>query len=72
QEVVPFDIFFGSGSNVRDAVAAMIASEDPSSPYSDQAIAEELVTRGMVIARRTVVKYREEMRIPASYLRRKR
>jgi len=72
QEVVSFDIFFGSGTNAKDAVASLVASENPLSPLSDQAITEALNNRGISVARRTVVKYREELRIPASYLRRQR
>jgi RNA polymerase sigma-54 factor len=72
QEVVSFDIFFGSGNNAKDAVASLVASEDPLSPLSDQAITDALNNRGIRVARRTVVKYREELRIPASYLRRHR
>jgi len=72
QEVVSFDIFFGSGTNAKDAVASLVAGEDPLSPLSDQAITEALNNRGIRVARRTVVKYREELRIPASYLRRQR
>lgn len=72
QEVVSFDFFFGVSSTGRDAVAEMIANEDPKAPLSDQAITKALVERGISIARRTVVKYREELRIPASYLRRQR
>ena len=48
-------------------------SEEPAgAPLSDQSIVDVLNERGISIARRTVVKYREEMRIPASYLRRQR
>lgn len=72
QEVVSFDIFFGSGTNAKDAVASLVASENPLSPLSDQAITDALNNRGIRVARRTVVKYREELRIPASYLRRQR
>jgi len=71
-DVVPFDIFFGSVASAQEIIAQMIAEENVNSPLSDQAIAEALKARGMNIARRTVVKYREDMRIPASYLRRKR
>ncbi|HVW03295.1 MAG TPA: hypothetical protein VHB77_23230, partial [Planctomycetaceae bacterium] len=72
QEVVSFDFFFGVSSTARDAVAEMIASEDRHNPLSDQAITKALNDRGISIARRTVVKYREELRLPASYLRRLR
>jgi RNA polymerase sigma-54 factor len=72
QEVVSFDVFFGSGSGAKDAVAELVASENPQTPLSDQAIMKALNDRGIAVARRTVVKYREELRIPASYLRRHR
>jgi len=72
QEVVSFDFFFGVSSTARDAVAEMIAAEDRRNPLSDQAITQALNDRGITIARRTVVKYREELRLPASYLRRQR
>ena len=71
-DVVPFDVFFGSVASAQEIIAQMISEENEKSPLSDQAIAEALKARGMNIARRTVVKYREDLRIPASYLRRKR
>ncbi|MBV9852651.1 MAG: RNA polymerase factor sigma-54 [Armatimonadetes bacterium] len=72
QEVVSFDIFFENAVSAKDAVAALIAEESADAPLSDQAIAEALAERGLPVARRTVVKYREELRLPASYLRRHR
>ena len=72
QEVVSFDIFFENAVTIKGTITALIAEEAAEAPLSDQAIAEVLNARGMNVARRTVVKYREEMRIPASYLRRRR
>ncbi len=72
QEVVSFDIFFEQAATAKGAVAALIGAEPPDAPLSDQAITDALQAQGMDVARRTVVKYREEMRIPASYLRRRR
>lgn len=72
QEVVPFDIFFEQAVNVKGAVQALIEAESADAPLSDQAITDALKARGMDVARRTIVKYREEFRIPASYLRRRR
>jgi RNA polymerase sigma-54 factor len=72
QEVIPFDVFFEQAVGVKEAVSQMIAGEDSTAPLSDQAITEALLKRGTQVARRTVVKYREELRIPASYLRRRR
>ncbi len=72
QEVVPFDIFFENAVSVKDAVAELIAGEPPDAPLTDQALVEMLTARGFQVARRTVVKYREDLRLPASYLRRRR
>ncbi len=72
QDVAPFDIFFENAVTVKGAIASLIEEESPDSPLSDQAIVDALLSRGQTVARRTVVKYREEMRIPASYLRRRR
>ena len=47
----------------------MIDEEDPSHPLSDSRIAEVLEQDGLPLARRTVAKYREELRIPPSNLR---
>jgi RNA polymerase sigma-54 factor len=47
---------------VRDEVAA----EDRARPLSDEAIALRLKERGVTIARRTVVKYREQLGIPSA------
>ena len=44
----------------------LILAEDARRPLSDQALAEELHRRGIQVARRTVAKYREAMRIPSS------
>lgn len=60
-----------SNKTVQDRIAAMIKAEDPRSPLSDQAIADKLSENGVSIARRTVVKYRDKMRIPPSHLRRR-
>jgi RNA polymerase sigma-54 factor len=70
QEVVSFDFFFDNSLCVKDMIGQMIASEDPHSPLSDQQIAEMLQARGLNIARRTVVKYREAQKILSSRQRR--
>ena len=72
QEVVSFDIFFENAVTIKGTIAALVAEESADAPLSDQAVVDALSERGMSVARRTVVKYREEMRIPASYLRRQR
>ena len=47
----------------------MIEEEDASRPLSDSRIASLLEKEGLPLARRTVAKYREELRIPPSNLR---
>jgi RNA polymerase sigma-54 factor len=68
-EVVPFSHFFTASLSVKDQIRAMIDREDTSHPLSDQQIAEALLADGVAIARRTVAKYREEMRILPARLR---
>lgn len=56
-----------ASESVKQAIKKIIASEDKSNPYSDQAIVKILEeTDGIKIARRTVAKYREMMRILSS------
>jgi RNA polymerase sigma-54 factor len=43
-----------------------IDAEDTRKPLSDQAIAKALQSKGIQVARRTVAKYRESLRIPSS------
>jgi len=60
-----------SNKNVRNRIKAIIEKEDPKKPLNDQKIAELLKSEGFNVARRTVAKYREQMKIPVSRLRRK-
>ncbi|HEX8990456.1 MAG TPA: RNA polymerase factor sigma-54 [Anaerolineales bacterium] len=62
-DVLPFSYFFGRATNVKQEVAALIAEEDPRNPLSDQRISDMLNSRGFCVARRTVMKYREELNI---------
>jgi RNA polymerase sigma-54 factor len=70
QEVVSFDVFFETAVSAKDLIAELIAGEVLHSPLTDGAIMDALAQRGICIARRTVVKYREELRLPASHMRR--
>jgi DNA-directed RNA polymerase specialized sigma54-like protein len=54
---------------VRNAILQMVRAENPLHPLSDQAIAGRLRSQGMPVARRTVAKYREQLSIPPSHLR---
>ena len=51
-------------------IGELIGSEDKSNPLSDQQIATILQERGLNVARRTVVKYREAQKILSSRQRR--
>ncbi len=56
---------------VKAIVKEIVESEDRKAPLSDSAIAAQLKARGITLARRTVVKYREQMGIPAARMRRR-
>ncbi len=58
-----------SNESVRKAIAEVVDKEDKRRPLSDQAILEILKERGIPIARRTVAKYREQLGILPSHLR---
>jgi len=58
-----------SSTAIRALIAQLTGAEDPRSPLSDSKIAEMLGEQGMVIARRTVAKYREALKIPPVSLR---
>jgi RNA polymerase sigma-54 factor len=56
---------------VRAVIGEIIGQEDATKPLSDQAIAVLLKQRGLKVARRTVAKYREQLRIAPSHERRR-
>jgi RNA polymerase sigma-54 factor len=58
-----------SNTSVKDMIAEMFRKEDPTKPLSDQEIVKMLQDKGIVIARRTVAKYRSELNILPSNLR---
>jgi RNA polymerase sigma-54 factor len=58
-----------SSVTIKDKIKKMIEAENTSHPLSDSRIAELLGRDGLPLARRTVAKYREELRIPPSNLR---
>jgi len=59
-----------ASESVKEKIRAIIAGEDATQPLSDQRIAERLRESKIEIARRTVTKYRESMRILSSTRRR--
>ena len=81
--VIPFRRFFHSALSLRDGrqvsseavrarVMRIIKREDPEYPLTDEQIVQLLDRRGIMIARRTVAKYRKTLRIPSSNARRAR
>lgn len=58
-----------SNTSVKDMIADIFKSEDPTKPLSDQEVVKMLKEKGIVIARRTVAKYRAELNILPSNLR---
>jgi len=60
-----------SAEAVRDHIRQLIDAENPQAILSDDTIVEKLRGAGIDIARRTVAKYREAMRIPSSVQRRR-
>jgi RNA polymerase sigma-54 factor len=56
---------------IRTMLQEEVEAEDKSRPLSDEALAARLKARGVTIARRTVVKYREQLGIPPARRRRK-
>jgi RNA polymerase sigma-54 factor len=58
-----------SSTAIRALIKQLIGAEDPKNPFSDSKIADMLGEQGMVVARRTVAKYREALKIPPVNLR---
>jgi RNA polymerase sigma-54 factor len=59
-----------SNKSIKDRIARIVSSESPTKPLSDQKIVGILKSEGVTIARRTVAKYREELGILPTNLRR--
>ena len=58
-----------SNEMVKGAIREMVDKESTRSPLSDQEIVTELEERGLKVARRTIAKYREQLGILPSHLR---
>jgi RNA polymerase sigma-54 factor len=58
-----------SNESIRQAIAQIVREENPRNPYSDQNIVSLLSERGTKVARRTVAKYREQLGLLPSHLR---
>ncbi|HVB36905.1 MAG TPA: RNA polymerase factor sigma-54 [Vicinamibacterales bacterium] len=77
QGVFEMKYFFHSGINssygesvssvtIKQRIRKIIEGEDPRKPLSDSKIVSILQREGLVLARRTIAKYREELKIPTS------
>lgn len=72
-----FDFFFTkalkdnnlSQEFIKSKIQGIIEEENPNSPYKDSEIAKILKKEGVCIARRTIAKYREELKIPPYHKR---
>lgn len=59
-----------SAAAVRALIKEMVDAEDPAMPLSDVALTQQLASNGILLARRTVSKYRGQLRVPPAELRR--
>jgi RNA polymerase sigma-54 factor len=59
-----------SATAIRALIKQLIGAEDPRTPLTDSRIAEVLGEQGILVARRTIAKYREALQIPPVNLRR--
>ena len=75
--LLPMKYFFHSGIDsssgddvsslsIKNKISRIVQDEDGRRPHSDARIMQKLRAEGIQIARRTVAKYREELRIPSS------
>jgi len=71
-EVVPLEAFFDGAQPVKLALQRLVDGENARSPLSDSTLSERLAEQGFDIARRTVAKYRQELKIPPASQRRRK
>jgi RNA polymerase sigma-54 factor len=55
-----------SSVTIKQRIKKIVEGEDPRKPMSDSKIVSILQKEGLVLARRTIAKYREELKIPTS------
>jgi RNA polymerase sigma-54 factor len=58
-----------SNKSIKEAIRELVEKENPSKPLSDQAMVKALQEQGFKVARRTIAKYRDELHILPSHLR---
>ena len=82
QGTIPYKSFFSlkvgtensqeeSQKSIMERIRALIGKEDSHKPLSDQAIVKHLKDEGVTLARRTVAKYRETLKILPTHMRRR-
>ncbi|NWK54738.1 RNA polymerase factor sigma-54 [Verrucomicrobiaceae bacterium N1E253] len=60
-----------SNTGVREAIQQLVTNEDPAKPMSDTAVEKHLHSKGIKVARRTIAKYRDQLGILPSHLRKR-
>lgn len=68
-EIVPMDRFFDAALPIRDRIAQIVAADSGPEALTDGQIAARLAEQGVRVARRTVAKYRSQLRLPPAQLR---
>lgn len=81
QGIFPLKFFFSgavneankdiSSHNVKEEIKKLIETENKKHPLSDQDILNHFESKGLKMARRTINKYRQELQIPSSHMRKK-
>ena len=83
QGTIPYKSFFSqkvetengdgeSQKSIMERIRSLVEKEDPRKPLSDLVIAKNLKEEGITLARRTVTKYRETLKILPTHLRKRR
>ena len=60
-----------SNTSIKDSIQTIVNEEPPAKPLSDTAIEKILAEKGLKVARRTIAKYRDQLGILPSHLRKK-
>ncbi|AGB42412.1 RNA polymerase sigma-54 factor [Halobacteroides halobius DSM 5150] len=60
-----------SAVSIKKEVEDLVANEDKNNPLSDRELKDKLEARGVTISRRTIAKYRTELKIPSSRKRKR-
>ncbi|RPI38400.1 MAG: RNA polymerase sigma-54 factor [Nitrospiraceae bacterium] len=68
---IPSDSGELSSTSVKEMIRMIISEEDQSNPLSDMRIVDIFKSKNITIARRTIAKYREELKIPSQSQRRR-